>query len=235
MEKLSRSIDYTNRMIRAKLPEDEVHAVYIVGNASCYPLVGEMIRRDLQVPFIDLRIKEVHPADLKDSVAKGAVLAMRMTTLAENLDLDFDRRLCDRLPFDVTFRDRVSGIDRVLFREHELYQELEPRQVPVPNFRGDDDRRFRGLSLERRWPGDDKPLPYIRFQFPDAIQGPVKVWYDYDKHEFVMNDENGSPTDVVGDVIDQAVYLRTRPERDTLTHGLVQDDSDTTDDVRDRH
>ena len=165
-----------------------------------------MIRRDLHVPFIDLRIKKVAPNDLKSSVAKGAVLAMRVTNQAENLDVDFDRRLCDRLPFDVTFRDRVGGVDRVLFREHELYQELGERQVPVPNFRGDDSNKFRELSLERRWPGDDKPSPYLRFQFPEVIQGPVKVWYDDTKHKFVMHDENGSSADVVGEEIVRAVY-----------------------------
>ena len=133
------------------------------------------------------------------------MLAIRVTTHAENLVVDFDRRLWERLPFDVTFRDRVSGIDRVLFREHELYQELGERHVPVHNFRGDDNN-LPHCFLGRRWLGDDRPQPYLYFRFDKVIQGPVKVWYDDVKHKFVMHDENGSSADVVGEEIDRAVY-----------------------------
>jgi hypothetical protein len=76
----------------------------------------------------------------------------------------------------------------------------------LPNLKSDDNSRFRELLLERRWPGEDRPSPYLRFRFPQVIHGPVRVWYNDVKHRFVMQDENGSSADVMGEEIVRAVY-----------------------------
>jgi hypothetical protein len=205
---IEKSIEYANRMIKAKLPDSEVHCVYVVGNASRYPLVGELIRAQLDVPFIEQRLKPVPLEDLKNSVAKGAVLALRVSIRAEALGVDFDRRLCEKLPFDVTFADLTLGRDRTVFREHEEYQDLKDKPIPVPNARrGGDERRFKEVFLRRLWPGDDAASEFLRFQFPDVIRGPLKVWYDNDRHKFVMSDDGGSKDEVVGVELQKALYV----------------------------
>ncbi len=224
---LGESIEYANHMIDAKLGDfddspthpgpqgadtlvrpSEVHRVYIVGNASRYPLVQTMIRERLNVPFIDQRLSEVRGEDLKSSVAKGAALALQLCTRAGSMSIDFDRRLSHKLPFDITFRDNLAGGHRNLFREHQDYDELMERPLPVPqSAAADEDQKQKEVYLSRRWPGDSQPHPYLRFKFEEVIRGPLMVRYDIDQHRFVMRDDGTAGTEVVGVEIDRRDHV----------------------------
>ncbi|MFO0957179.1 MAG: hypothetical protein U0800_06890 [Isosphaeraceae bacterium] len=212
-EPLEQSIEYANRMIAAKLgrpdsPGGEVHRVYVVGNASRYPTVRRMIEEKLQVPFIHQRIAQVGESDLKNSVAKGAALALRLITAAANLEIDFDRRLNAKLPFDVTIWDPTAGGHRTLYHEHEDYDQLSEKPLPVPEADGFDDAPMqKDVFLARRWPGDDEPRPFLRFHFEEVIRGPLVIRYDTEDHRFRMRDEGASGEEVVGEELQKAVYI----------------------------
>jgi hypothetical protein len=205
-DQVTSSIDYANRMIAAKLPDSEVHWVYVVGNASLYPLIHTMIEERLDVPFIRGRLKEVREEDLKSSVAKGAVLALRMQTAFMGVDIAFDGERADRLPYSITFSDRAVGGDRILFREHEQYGALTEKQIAVPDFKDQGDQPYREIYLGRQWPGDDAPSPFLRFEFREAIRGPIAVWYDAEVHQFLMRDDGGTGTEVMGLEQQKAMY-----------------------------
>src|SRR5207237_14073 len=89
--------------------------------------------------------------DLKTAVGKGAVLALAVSQAGPNVRLEFDWELSKRLPFDVAYRHLRLAAPRMLFREHQLYEQLGQQTVPVLP----PDERHRGewVVLERRWPG----------------------------------------------------------------------------------
>ena len=141
-------------------------------------------------------------------MAKGAALALRLITQAQSIDIDFDRRIHRRLPFAVTFWDHQRGGYWELFREHEMYDELTEKWLPVPDLgRRAEDRQHKEVFLGRRWPGDDSPMPYLRFQFGEVISGPLAVWYDTETQRFCMRDEGGSGEVVSGEEIQRAIYI----------------------------
>ena len=162
---LDQSIEYANRMIAAKLgrsdaPGGEVHRVYVVGNASRYPLVGERILSRLEVSFLKQRLGSVPPEDLKNSVAKGAALALHMFTCAQSIDVGLDRQVNRRLPFDVTFWDPQRGSNRTLFREHEVYEDLTERPLPISETpAGDGEHQPREVFLGPALAGRRLPHP----------------------------------------------------------------------------
>jgi hypothetical protein len=210
---LDQSIEYANKMITAKLGSKqakglEVHRVYVVGNSSRYPTVREAIGKNIRVSFISQRFDKEQGEDLKNSVAKGAALALQVLTQAQAIELDFDRRLSNKLPFDITFWDSTAGIHRVIFHEHSDYDQLTERRLPVPESDGSDpERRQKDVFLDRRWPGDSKPSRYVRFQFQEVVCGPLIVFYDSVENKFKMRDEGGTGGDVVGEEIEQRVYV----------------------------
>ncbi len=221
-EALNRSIDNANLMVHKKaatgeLPGGEVHSVYIIGNASLYPLVGEQVRKRLAVRFIDHRTRPIAARDdLKNAVAKGAALATQIGRGEfQYLDLDFDSRRVDRLPYDITVPDlRKGGRDntghRVLFAEHTPYDALPdpPPSITVPDFEDTREKNDRHvLQLFRRWPGEDeRPEPFLKFRFKKPIQGPsISVWFDARWRNFVMRDE-GTREVVEGASLPTALY-----------------------------
>ncbi len=209
---LDRCLDYANQMIGAKLGRSaasgpgEVHCAYVVGNASKYPLIAEMIRSKLRVPFIDQKLGEVHGGDLKDSVAKGAVFALQSQDRQDTLGIRFDSQLADKIPFEITFTDRAEGRVRSLYREHESYNDLTERRIPVPEpSRDAQGPHFGIVYLGRRWPGDPKPADYLKFPFKEAITGPLTVWYERDQFRFFMRDET-SGEEVAGEEFQKAAF-----------------------------
>jgi hypothetical protein len=211
-EPLEQSIQYANRMIAAKLgkpdsPGGEVHRVYVVGNASRYPLIGTLIEQQLDVRFVTQRLGKVRGEDLKNSVAKGAALALQLMTRAQNIEIDFDRRLNRKLPFDVTFWNPTAGGHRSLFKEHQDYEQLIEKPLPVPKSRETEDEKRREVVLSRRWPGDEAPKQYLRFKFSEIIRGPLVVWFDTAKFKFAMRDDGVSGPDVFGEEIEKAAYV----------------------------
>lgn len=187
------TIRYANHLLRARLPRDvDVEAVYVVGNASRYPRIRQLImdtQQGLQVRFLRDRMATVAPDDLKNSVAKGALRALQLYTGVLGIHVRFDERLMDRLPYDITHQDLDRPQDRVLFAEHKLYEQLGLQEIEVPEG-GVAQRR---VPLRRRWPGDDKPFPFLEFVFPRSVTGRLLVSYNKDKRRFVMQ-QKGDPT-----------------------------------------
>jgi len=207
------TIRYANQLIRRGIrsPEGdsetgavesalEVDAVYVVGNASLYPRFRQLLidkERGLRVRFIQDRLRPVAPQDLKNSVAKGAILALHSSRFREGFAIDFDETLIERLPYTITYHTLGSPNDVPLFHEHRRYDELTtpiPIVVAPPNA-GQEPQRSQGsaVGLQRLWPGDVMPSRYLTFRFERPISGNMRVYYKKDKSRFVMEDALGPP------------------------------------------
>ena len=96
---IDKTIEYSNDLIRScmdslmaewertgrepPLEVPEVDRVYVVGNASRYPRIRERLldsENGLNVRFVEERLADVRSEDLKNSVAKGAVVALRSSS-----------------------------------------------------------------------------------------------------------------------------------------------------------
>jgi molecular chaperone DnaK (HSP70) len=218
-KELDKAIGATNNMLaakgaRGKIPGDEVHAVYVVGSASLYPLVEERLKSELAVRFLDQRIQPVQDDERKNAVAKGAALAAQMDKNFQFLELDLAGRRNNRLAHDVAVPDLRSGGRRdpsgyrLMFAEDEPYELLRSRPFSVQNReRGDDPIRQRNqIDLYRRWPGDENYHPFLVFTFSKPIEGPtVSLWFDMARQSFYMRDE-GTLEEVRGEGFPTAMY-----------------------------
>ena len=222
IDQLDRSINNANHLIRARqdgdeIPGGEVHSVYIIGNASKYKLVEERIRSQLRVRFINDRIRPIaDDDDLKNAVVKGALTAFHLASgYYEGLDVDFDGRRVDRLPYDITAVDlRRGGKDNTghdtLFYEHTPYDKLpdEVASIPVPIFPESTEQNDRKtIKLYRRWPGE-RPEEFLVFKFEKPLIGPIiNVRFDSEERNFVMQDQGDlEKLEVFGDPLPTAPY-----------------------------
>lgn len=176
---VERSVQKANHVLDARLPADqEVHRVYVVGNASRYPLVCETIRKSLR------RVRSLEgeggrlvfdEANLKYAVAKGAVLALRHQQQTAGMRSVFDNQLTERLPYDVTFYDLGIGRERELYHEHTPYKDLQAVRMLGANV--GDDEQTREVTLRRRWVGDREGEAFLGFEFPAPLVGPLELSY----------------------------------------------------------
>jgi molecular chaperone DnaK (HSP70) len=195
----------------------EVHWVYVVGNASRYPRIREMLLEDgpgLRVRYLRDRLARVSPEDFKNSVAKGAIVAMKLRTMAMGITVSWDQQLVQRLPFDVVHVTLGKAGDRVLYPAGVLYQDLLPKTIDVKADPVTGRAVVREVALHRRWPGERRAEPYVIFRFPEPIEGPYLVTYDVDEesdtaHRFVCypKREGGAEDKVVGDPFEAPPYL----------------------------
>lgn len=199
---IDRSIDKANGVLESKLKGQDIHRVYVVGNASRYPLIRERIKERLKVRFLADEVREdgtgrpgrliFDEENLKDAVAKGAVLALRASEEREGVAIHFDNKLIDRLPFDLTYRDRAGGEQRVLYAEHTRYQDLETTTIPTPPEQDGEAGRGRNLvTLRRRWPGETRGELFLEFVFDEPIKGPLEI--SYYRPEFAGDPGDDSP------------------------------------------
>lgn len=195
-------IDKVNHLIESRVgANDEIHRVYVIGNASRYPLIREMLDKHLLVQFLSgsednpgrLHFDELN---LKSAVAKGAVIAHSLQDTGFGFHVKFDDHLIDRLPFDLTYLDLADGIEREIYKEHESYRVLEQevREIKVPNSRETGVEAGSLVTLRRRWPGETKPEPFLEFQFPQGVVGPLELTYrsgdrKRERPNFVMTDK----------------------------------------------
>lgn len=193
------------------LPPD-LHWVYVIGNASLYPLIRDRLgdsERGLRVRFLKNRMREVPQEELKNSVAKGALIALRMKESLEGVQVVWDERIMQRLPYDITHRDLGKGLDTVLFPQHVLYSELKPASVEVPT----DDQKHpvtKLVVLGRKWPGESKSEAFLRFDFKEPIAGRYAIAYDPEEHKFIMHPEGkggGREASVAATPFDPPPYL----------------------------
>jgi hypothetical protein len=212
-EQVRKCIDNANRLLAARLrPDEDVHTVYLLGNASRYPLVAEVLRQDLQVHFLDGDPATgttgrlfIDDSNRKHAVAKGAALALKLRERLEGINLELDTRLTDRLPFDILYRDIADGDYRVLFHEDNYHTDLLPAQVPVPRPE-DREQNVTTVFLARAWPGEERPKPYLRFQFDEPVRGPLEVRCVLDEGlpRFVMKDAGRDYKEAIGEELSDA-------------------------------
>ena len=137
-----------------------------------------------------------------------------MTSEAEAMDIDFDRRLNQKLPYDITFRYGIAGGHKEIYHEHEDFDRLSERFLPVSETSGEESKDRTRVTLYRLWPGDSEHKKFLDFQFGTVIQGPLAVRYDSLKHCFRMRDEGGAGADVDGQEIEKAVYVAPQQSGD---------------------
>lgn len=188
------TFERANNLIRRKLrpagadgPGGEVHKVYVLGNASRYPLIRDGLANELDVAFLtgdgDIPGRLVFELEnLKGAVARGAVAALRMRRAVDGVEMRYDNSLIKKLPFDIWLTDRGKYEQR-LYREGELYDELEPKEIDPPDVTGAGDELSTGrtLFLDRQWPDEPKPHTYQTFHFPTGLVGPIQVDYHRDE------------------------------------------------------
>lgn len=224
-----RTVEYANDLIancldgsgaakEGSVEVPEVHWVYLVGNASRYPRIREMLldaQRGLRVRFLGERLARVSPEDFKNSVAKGAIVAMKMQTMAMGMTVSWDQQLMRRLPFDIVHVTLGKAGDRVLYRTSELYADLMPKTIDIKADPVTGRASVRQLVLHRRWPGEKKAVPHVIFNFADGpVMGQYLVAYDSDDesdtaHKFIVypKGENGRQQKVVAEPFEAPPYL----------------------------
>lgn len=233
---IQRTIEYANDLVETCLgrrPVDEgksagprpapgrevpeVHWVYLVGNASRYPRIREMLLEDgegLRVRYLKDRLARVSPEDFKNSVAKGAIVAMKLRTMAMGMTVSWDQQLVQRLPFDIVHVTLGKAGDRVLYPAGNLYQDLLPKTIEIKADPVTGRPVVREVVLHRRWPGERRAEPYVIFRFPEPVDGPFLVTYDVDEesdssHRFICypKREGGIEDKVIGDPFEAPPYL----------------------------
>ena len=230
--RVAATVERANGLIRRRLGPDrpgadaddigaDVHKVYLLGNASRYPLIRQWLVENSEVPFLaggpdpgadSLTRRLVFDEDnLKGAVAKGAVAALRMREAFHGVEVFFDDSLRNRLPYHVSYADVGRGV-QVLFRESEQYDALNPTVIPRPDFRDQPAAREGGRTvfLQRQWPDDNRTEPYLTFEFAREIVGDLTVTYEpalgSQPPSFIMSDPE-SGQDVKGVEVNEAEYV----------------------------
>jgi molecular chaperone DnaK (HSP70) len=198
------SIDRCNHLIADKLTRDgqEVHCVVAAGNGTRYPLFKEEMERHLAVPFLDERLEPFpaeEQANLKDAVAKGAVLALASRQQAGNVQVEFDETLCDRIPFDLAYRDRYHGQLIPLLHEHQPYNDLANGSEPLDVSLRDEADNV--VLLYRRWPGEAAFWPYLVYRFDHPARDAVTVRYDAAERRFEVR-SGSQPAELVMEIVE---------------------------------
>jgi hypothetical protein len=216
---VTRSIEKCNRLIQEVLrekkaqaghTEEEIHRVFLSGNAARYPLIREKMIELLHVDDLQERL-QFDEANLKHSVAKGAALYLTATrTPGLQVIIRMQANLSECLPFDVAFFDLAKRKHTILFHEHSRYKELPKELVPIQSATiGEQSRTF---ALERRFPGDEEYSRFVSYDFPGGIQGDLEVMYDTSTHEFLVKDTRTDQFGTMTDLTDSEVYIAP-PER----------------------
>jgi hypothetical protein len=212
------SVRYARCLIESRLPRgQEVHWVYVVGNASRWPLIRRMIlhpEHGLPIRFLEERLRPVTEADLKNSVAKGALRVMQVRERFEDYWVEFDEKLMERLPFDIQ-RKGAAPLEKVLFKENVLYDELPKRDIVIDPPRAGQ-AAAEEIVLNRVWPGDTKGEEYLRFRIRDVahpLQGSYRIEYDRHSHRFKMRklDEDGEGVGETIQGVTQEIKFRNAP------------------------
>lgn len=185
------SVEKMNRLLADRLPSDcEVERVYLVGNASRYPLIEQTIRERLNVRFLDspLRLRKCD-SQAKLAVAKGACLRERLRDDHLQLRLISDRDIVKKLPYDVLVSG--PGIPHyALYQEGDVTDQLPERALPVPEPAPNEEAPTY-MRLFRRWPGETDVSSYLYFDFGEPLKGPLKVRFYKPDQSFEMKDRSG--------------------------------------------
>jgi hypothetical protein len=210
---LDKTIRYANDLL-ADLPRgEEVHRVYLVGNASRCPIISERMlekgQHGLSVRFLDerliggsaLRSKESTPAialeDLKNCVAKGAAVAISIQNLHKAI-ADWDEDFMKRLPYNIEYQGpdpRYNPL--VLFPRNDVMDKpCEAKQDIVLHASGSKHVQD-SIRLSRRWPGasNEELEDFLVFRFPQSpVEGRYRVSFDGKGNYWVKCQEKAHKT-----------------------------------------
>lgn len=226
---IDKTIEYSNDLIRScmdslmaewertgrepPLEVPEVDRVYVVGNASRYPRIRERLldsENGLNVRFVEERLADVRSEDLKNSVAKGAVVALRMRDMDMAVQVSWDTEFMLKLPFDMVGESLAQAGDSVLFQRGERYsKQLQAWREIAPDARSGQPTTQK-IRLDRRWPGESVAEPYVLFQFEEPVAGRFVIQYDEEREAFVMHpDRKGGKDEMlaVAEPFEQSPYL----------------------------
>ena len=183
-EKLGETIDRANQLISARLKSAsgglyDVHRVYVVGNASRFPLIRERMlddTRGLRIRFLSENLRDSHyglaSEDLKNCVAKGAAIALSIEQEGQ-LKVHWDTSLMKKLPYDIVHKTVRDVHPRVLFRQGTLDSKLEIQQIEILDDKADH------IFLGRTWPGEPQPEKQLVFRFDHPMTpGDYRILYD---------------------------------------------------------
>ena len=224
---IDRTIGYTNDLIGGALVDDairegsaetsaleipEVHWVYVVGNAARYPRIMEKLldpQAGLNIRFLGDRVANVKPEDLKNSVAKGAIVAMRLQRMAMGMAVSWDQDLVSTLSFDVVHESLGRADDHVLFANGDKYSADMLAVIQILADPGTGRAVAREVVLSRRWPGEARSEKFLVFRFPEAIVGAYVVAYDEELESFVAYPDrrDGKDDRVVAEPFEAAPYV----------------------------
>ena len=199
-EPVERSIRLCRSLAINKLEWRAGHVddVFLVGYGSLYPLIRERMRAEFLGDTDSQECHESRPSlfslesafsaeDLKNCVAKGAVLALALREATLGLSLEFDTELCRRLPFSVAWHNAATNACVALYAEGERYEELAPKRIEV--IASAQGQRPQWIRLLQRWPGADYE-PFLLFSFPEGVEGAITIYFDIDREEFIAVSEH---------------------------------------------
>lgn len=224
---IDRTIEYANDLVTSGLGSvmkatagrtgdslelPEVHWVYIVGNAARYPRVRERLldaEKGLKIRFLKDRVAEVRSEDFKNSVAKGAIVAMKLQRMAMGMTVSWDQDLVNRLSFDIVHETLGKAGDQVLFETGERYTSQLRRTLEIPPDPVTKKAITREIVLSRRWPGEARAEKHLIFRFREAIVGPYAVAYDDDLQAFIAfpDRQGGEDERVVAEPFEVVPYV----------------------------
>jgi hypothetical protein len=226
---IDKTIEYANDLIRScmdalvadcertgrepPLEGPEVDRVYVVGNASRYPRIRERLldpEKGLNVRYVEDRLADVRSEDLKNSVAKGAVVALRMRDMDMAVQVSWDTEFMLKLPFDMVGESLAQAGDSVLFQRGERYSKnLQAWREIAPDARSGQPTTQK-IRLDRRWPGETVAEPYVLFQFEEPVAGRFVIRYDEEREAFVMHPDRKHGEDemlAIAEPFEQSPYL----------------------------
>jgi molecular chaperone DnaK (HSP70) len=226
---IDKTIEYANDLIRScmdalvadsertgrepPLEVPEVDRVYVVGNASRYPRIRERLldpEKGLDVRYVEERLADVRAEDLKNSVAKGAIVALRMRDMDMAVQVSWDTDFMLKLPFDMVGESLAQAGDSVLFQRGERYsKQLQAWREIAPDARSGQPTTQK-IRLDRRWPGETVAEPYVLFHFDEPVAGRFVIRYDEEREAFVMHPDRKRGEDemlAVAEPFEQAPYL----------------------------
>jgi hypothetical protein len=181
---IDETIHYANQLVASSLSSiadvpQEIHRVYVVGNASRFPLIRRRMldsEYGLRMRFLAERFRDVQgglePEELKNCVAKGAALSLGLERQGQ-LKVHWDKEVMRKLAFDIVHESETEVYPRVLFPIGAMMTALGHAEIVIH-----DDKADR-IFLRRRWPGESAPENYLVFRFGNPMKpGRYLIMYD---------------------------------------------------------
>ena len=187
---IDETIHYANQLLASAMQASdgstgEVHRVFVVGNASRFPMIRRRMtdaEHGLRVRFLEERLRDVHHGleaeELKNCVAQGAALSLEIARHGQ-LQIRWDENVMSKLAFDIVHKSEANVYARVVFDMGKQMDCLGTAEVTISEGAGRADLRPDRIFLHRRWPGESEPEKYLVFRFERPMEvGKYLISYD---------------------------------------------------------